>query len=341
MDSVTYEVGSGCLALAGASSAITEFADAFLSRCEHGSAHQRLLARIVLVGPGPSTDVDGDRAQPHASALVRRRGDDYLVGGLDAGSEPDRGDVAAVIRKLAREIWLAKVATATWYVHAAAVDNGRHVIVFVGTKRAGKTTLLLDSVMRHGYSLLTNDGLMLCLVNGSITLAPLPTLAKLRHDTARDAKSWLAAAAGRDPFNAAQYRRWSTATADADGDTSLYLTFAALGRPFSEVSFNDRVVTFVDIRFGNDGVEKARHHGVDPPATVRLLTEHRKPLLPTFPDVVGLATADEHHAAGVVGQIAARAGYAEFAHQGRVAPLLAALATRPPRQANRERSYAW
>ena len=241
-----YQAGDELIELITSNEVISEFLDSFLDRATSAQSGRRPLATITV-----TADVlDATAAVAvHGTVALAGGGRDYRVGRRSPDIPLDVDELLGVLRKLVREIWLARQAPNGdyWYLHASAVDNGCHVIVFVGDKRDGKTTMMLDAVAGHGYRLLTNDGLLFVRSGPDLVMAPLPTLARIRGDVVTRFLPFLSTRP-LDPFNARQLHRWRSA-----GRGALFLTFGALGRKFAAVRVSERRVTVVGVRFGPRG----------------------------------------------------------------------------------------
>jgi hypothetical protein len=220
-----------------------------------------------------------------------------------------------VLRKLVREVWLARNAPGGdyFYLHASAVDDGERVVVFTGDKRAGKTTMMLDAVARHGYRLFTNDGLLFVRSGSDVVMAPLPTLAKIRGDVV---SRYLPYLRGRplDPFNAGQFASWKGGT--------MFLTFGALGRKFAAVPMRKRQVVVAGVRFG----PPYRLAAVSRADAVALVQHNRKELPVFFGDLVGFTPSVGATESGLVADLVGQATVLDFRHRGAVAGLLDSLA---------------
>jgi hypothetical protein len=112
------------------------------------------------------------------------------------------------VRLLIREHWLTWLRSrhTAFNLHASAVDDGEKVIVFVGHRRAGKTTLMLDAVGNFGMDVVTNDNLIVFEAGGEILLTTLPTYIKVRAEPAHRFATLLTARAAGWPHNQRMWR---------------------------------------------------------------------------------------------------------------------------------------
>ncbi|MGW5689101.1 hypothetical protein [Nonomuraea sp. NPDC003754] len=109
----------------------------------------RVQARLAT--PSPVMDVDGYgvgyRADP------RRR--HLQVWSADAAA------LQIGVRKAVREVMVAYCERQRYaMLHASAVHKDGLLVVIAGDKGAGKTTLALDAVLRHGFDYVSNDHLI-------------------------------------------------------------------------------------------------------------------------------------------------------------------------------------
>lgn len=113
---------------------------------------------------------------------------------------PDPENLAITTRKVVREV-LVDYCEKRRYVmlHASAVTDDNKVLVVVGDKGSGKTTLALKSTLLHGMRYLSNDHLIVYASDGSnpsarnLTLTSLPTPVPLKIGTYLDLEELLPA----------------------------------------------------------------------------------------------------------------------------------------------------
>jgi Protein of unknown function (DUF4254) len=298
---------------------VTTFLDSFLDRvpdlkaAEFEEAGRRPLATLILSGSEPSF---GDPPATYGTAALLREGDIYRITAAAPGVAADYGDVLAMVRKLVRDIWLGhKAADGYYYLHASAVDDGKNVFVFVGPKFAGKTTMMLDMVAQHGYSLLTNDGLLVYRAGQELELAPLPTFAKIRPDVAERFLPFLSKAVAADAFASRMLDGWLAGSASSEIPDSLFMTFGALGEKFGRIRAADRHIMIVGVQFGSPAAG-SRLRLLGPAEALALARCHQKSLVPSFPAVADFPRTPPSTENGLVRQLVGTADFAEFWHEG-------------------------
>lgn len=85
-------------------------------------------------------------------------------------------DLAITARKTVREVLLDYCENREYVMlHASAVTDGEHVIVVVGDKGRGKTTLALNAALTRDDHMLSNDHLILYRDMGGLVATSLPT----------------------------------------------------------------------------------------------------------------------------------------------------------------------
>jgi hypothetical protein len=304
-----YVAGGDVIDVITSDTVITEFVDSFLDRSTDRGAMP--LATIVLSGEVIDAADPACCSAVHGTVALIGAGREFRIGRRTADVPLDKGEMLGVLRKLVRELWLARNAPDGdhYYLHASAVDDGRQVIVFVGDKRGGKTTMMLDAVAHHGYRLLTNDGLLFVRSGSDVVMAPLPTMAKIRGDVAR---RYLPLLAGRalDPFNERQLRDWDQGP--------LFLTFGALGHRFAAIQVAARRVVVVGVRFGTP----PELTDLTQEAMATLVERNRKYLPVFFGDLVGFVPATDARRRTLVDELAKQVVGLAFRHGGEVAPVL-------------------
>lgn len=89
---------------------------------------------------------------------------------------PDEPNLAITVRKMAREalVEFCEARGATM-LHASAVTDGARLVIVAGDKGAGKTTLALSAVLDRGWTLLSNDHLLLYRDGPELVATSLPT----------------------------------------------------------------------------------------------------------------------------------------------------------------------
>src|SRR5262249_10306610 len=109
-----------------------------------------------------------------------------------------------------RELWQERLrATHTVLnLHASAVDDGETVLVFVGPRYHGKTTLMLDCLAQRVGDHLTNDNLILYRGGDGVMLWTVPTYIKVRTQPANRFADLLDVRASASVHGAAMWRRY-------------------------------------------------------------------------------------------------------------------------------------
>jgi hypothetical protein len=195
-------------------------------------------------------------------------------------------------------------------LHAAAVDDGETVLVFVGGRRHGKTTLLLDHLNRGPGSYLSNDNLVAYVAGGEVLLTTIPTYLKVRAQPAGRFAGLLAAAAGGSRHGSAMWRRYRH---DPDGfpfHGMAMLPPAGFGRArLPVVPLAARRLVLVAVGF-TDG---------EPALSAPWPAARRR-------ELIGAHLKWSAGAAGdLVDRLAAAATAIDYRHAGSVRPLLAGL----------------
>jgi hypothetical protein len=314
-----YRAGDELIEVSASDRATVEFLDSFLDRAPNGHPQKTSPLATITV----TDDVLGTEGRVHGTVALSRDGRDYRIGRRSATVALDRGEALGVLRKLIRVIWLAHQAPAGdyFYLHASAVDDGRDVVVFTGDKRGGKTTLMLDAVHRHGFSLLTNDGLLIARSGPDLVMSPMPTLAKIRGDVAERFWPFLTTRAV-DRFNAAQLTSWRDAGLPKVDEDPLFLTFGALGRKFDSIRLTGRRVLVVGVQFGNRGDPVQRSPLLSTTDAGDLVTRNRKDLTPTFGAMVGFVPSTPERERRLVEDLVAGVAAVRFVHAGETGPVL-------------------
>jgi hypothetical protein len=99
-------------------------------------------------------------------------------------SSEDPGALRVALRKLIRELFICSCeARSCTMLHASAFFDGSMVLMLVGDRGAGKTTLALDAVLRHGFQLLSNDHLVIFPKGSEYCLTTAPSLIGVKVGT--------------------------------------------------------------------------------------------------------------------------------------------------------------
>jgi hypothetical protein len=101
-------------------------------------------------------------------------------------------DLAITVRKAIREVLLDYCETHRYtMLHASAVADEQRVIIVVGDKGSGKTTLALGAALGNGCAYLSNDHLILYRTPEGLVVTSLPTPIPVKIGTYFDYVDWL------------------------------------------------------------------------------------------------------------------------------------------------------
>ena len=230
--------------------------------------------------------------------------------------------VWSAARRLLRDLWLeARLRRSPLaFVHASTVDDGHNLVLFVGSKRAGKTTLMLDAALHHGWRVVSNDTLVVFEGEQGYAVTGVPTCAGIRRDVADRFGSLLRARIHDDPANLGSYRHWQTSPVPADREDKLYLSYGAISRPvFPAIPLSQRTVTVVAVGFaGEPGQAGLQRQDGD---LLAFLDANRKPFRFSL-DVVVRPPRPVRTDPLCLRQLAQGARAAVYWHQGDSSPVL-------------------
>jgi hypothetical protein len=204
--------------------------------------------------------------------------------------------------------------------------------VFAGDKGAGKTTLALDVVVRHGFEYISNDHLILYrdAQEGGLVVTSLPTPIPVKIGTYLAMENALPVPWNTNQVDVDAYRGWPTD--ELRGlDVRLDYTFASFGQANPVAigcggTSNTRVVVVLP-HFAAGGQEP-RPGGTASEVLAHLRTDwvfspvYNPRRLPYPRRTVERFTRDAHD---LVGSLCAGAELMTWAHNGAVASLLDAL----------------
>lgn len=244
---VYYDLTGFRAALRAPDRAPLQYFDGFHDRCDGGG----LLTPLPILEVDPpvppsaaewSVDVEG------RTVSVARTADGYTVWSGTAG----RFYIWSAARRLLRDLWLTEAARRSplAFVHASAVDDGRHLVLFVGDKRAGKTTMMLDATLRHGWRLVSNDTLMIFKTPLGHAVTGLPTYVGIRRDVVHRFDRPLRERISGDAANEGTLRHWLTTPVPRGREDKLYVSHGVFGKPVSaSIPLAERAVTVVAVGF--------------------------------------------------------------------------------------------
>jgi hypothetical protein len=100
---------------------------------------------------------------------------------VEAVAEADTGPARVALMRIVREFAMMYAARAGWLlVHGAAAQVGDGAVVIAGPKRAGKTTLLLHSLLHERGAYISNDRVAIRLEGTDAFVQGIPTIVSLR-----------------------------------------------------------------------------------------------------------------------------------------------------------------
>ncbi|WP_214414764.1 hypothetical protein [Sphaerisporangium fuscum] len=277
----------------------------------------------------PPIEVEPENTPDSAAWVINVEGRPVSVaersGGYTVWSAAGRYHAETAARRLQRDMWLrARIRRGgVAFLHASAVDDGHHLVVFVGDKRAGKTSLMLDATLRNGWRLVSNDCLVLFEGQDGLRACGLPTYLAIRPDVARRFEPELLARLTEDEANWRSYERWRTAP-PVDDEGKLYLSHGVIGRPvFSTIELSTREVTVVDVSFGG-ATELARQAETEIPA---FLAKNLKPMAYLLKELrwrpAGPLPVDED----ILARFGASVRLLRYRHHGQAGDVLSYVAT--------------
>ncbi|MFC0862427.1 hypothetical protein ACFHYQ_08970 [Sphaerimonospora cavernae] len=282
--------------------------------------------------------VDGRLEQPHPGMTVDSYGVGYLADQrqrrlLVRAADPENLQIS--VRKAIREVMVAFCEDRGYaMLHASAVHRDGLLIVFAGDKGAGKTTLALDAVVRHGFDYISNDHLIVYRDPGlgGLVVTSLPTPIPVKIGTYLAMEDVLPVPWNTNGVDVDSYRRWPTAELRRL-DTRLDYTFASFGQPnpvavHCGVSGTARVVVVLP-EYAPDGIAAEPQPGGSASDLLAHLRidwvfdpVHNPRHLPYPRRAVERFTADGQD---LISVLCADARMMRWAHTGQVAPLLHAL----------------
>jgi hypothetical protein len=228
-----------------------EYLDGFLDRDDPGRTAVA-LPRLDIEPAVPPRRSDWPIDVEDRRVWAGPTADGYAVWSV----EGDRYHAWTAARRLLRDLWLVRRRDTSplAFLHASAVDDGRNLVAFIGDKRAGKTSLMLDATLRRGWRLVTNDCLIVFAGDAGWTASGMPTYVGIRSDVADRYDGLLRAGIAGDAANGAAYTRWRSGGLPAESESKLYLSQGAISRPaLATVPLADRTVTVAAIGFAGPG----------------------------------------------------------------------------------------
>jgi hypothetical protein len=139
-------------------------------------------------------------------------------------------DLAITVRKAIRETLLDYCETYGYtMLHASAVADESRVVIVVGDKGSGKTTLALGAVLDRGYRYLSNDHLILYRTADGLVVTSLPTPIPIKIGTYLDYADRLPAPWENEVVDVEEFRRMPHRQRYGH-DARLLYTYRGLGQ---------------------------------------------------------------------------------------------------------------
>ncbi|WP_214414771.1 hypothetical protein [Sphaerisporangium fuscum] len=212
-DTVEYRLPALIVRVRSAHSQLFDYLDSFHDRVTRegdGAEHMTVSLNVEL----------GTAAATVEGAVV-----------CDAGIDPPEFTFQEARHRI-RELWQDHLtATRTAFnLHAAAVDDGETVTVFVGERYRGKTTLLLDNLAMLPCDHLTNDNLVVYESDEGPQLTSVATYLKVRTAPAIRFATMLASRAAASRHGTAMWRRYLRDPSAFPFHTEAMLPPAGFGR---------------------------------------------------------------------------------------------------------------
>lgn len=144
---------------------------------------------------------------------------------------PNPRDLAVTTRKTVREALLDHCEQLGYVMlHASAVTDGERVVIVVGDKGSGKTTLALNAALTSGYRMVSNDHLILYRDSTGLVMTSLPTPIPVKVGTYFDYADRLGPPWENDDVDLDTFRRMPR-TQRYRRDQRLLYTYRGLGQP--------------------------------------------------------------------------------------------------------------
>jgi hypothetical protein len=246
------------------------------------------------------------------------------------------GDLAVTTRKAIREV-LLEYCEAHRYtmLHASAVADDERVVVVVGDKGSGKTTLALNAALTSGYRYLSNDHLIVYRTGEGLVVTSLPTPIPVKVGTYFDYADRLGQPWEDEGVDLDEFRRMPPRQRYGH-DRRLLYTYRGLGQTNPlHTRLVGRQVVVVLASYAPDGQPASAPVAVEDPVAalwphVRFdwvfdpaLNTHHLPRDERDRDTYARDAADR------LTELAATSWVVAWRHRGELAPLLDALADQP------------
>ncbi|MGH3979788.1 MAG: ATP-binding protein [Pseudonocardiaceae bacterium] len=242
-------------------------------------------------------------------------------------------DLAITVRKAIREVLLDYCEAHRYtMLHASAVADEQRVIIVVGDKGSGKTTLALSAALTGGYRYLSNDHLILYRTQDGLVVTSLPTPIPVKIGTYFDYADRLGQPWENEGVDLEEFRQMRRRQRYGD-DVRLLYTYRSLGQANPlHTALAGRQVVVVLARYAPDGQPVSapapaadsaaelwphvRFDWVFDPA----LNTHHLPRIERDRDTYSRDAAER------LAELAAGSLVVHWRHHGELAPLLDALA---------------
>lgn len=242
-------------------------------------------------------------------------------------------DLAITVRKAIREVLLDYCEAHRYtMLHASAVADDQRVVIVVGDKGSGKTTLALGVALNGGYRYLSNDHLILYRTQDGLVVTSLPTPVPVKIGTYFDYADQLGEPWENEGVDLEEFRRMPRRRRYGH-DVRLLYTFRSLGQANPlHTWLDDRPVVVVLAAYAPDGEPVSVPVAVaDPVAAlwphVRFdwvfdpaLNTHHLPRTERDRDTYARDAADR------LAELAAGSLVVQWRHHGELTPLLDAFA---------------
>ncbi|WP_085014583.1 hypothetical protein [Frankia sp. KB5] len=248
-------------------------------------------------------------------------------------------DLAITVRKAIREV-LVDYCEARQYtmLHASAVADDQRVVIVVGHKGSGKTTLALGAALNGGYRYLSNDHLILYRTRDGLVVTSLPTPIPVKIGTYFDHAERLGRPWENEGVDLEEFRRMPRQQRYGH-DVRLLYTYRSLGQvnPL-HTRLDGRQVVVVLASYAPEGQPVNAPAAVADPVGVLwphirfdwvfdpALNTHHLPRTERDQDAYGRDAADR------LAELAAGSLVVQWSHHGDLTPLLAAVADQPGEQ---------
>jgi hypothetical protein len=242
-------------------------------------------------------------------------------------------DLAITVRKAIREALLDYCEThRCTMLHASAVADEARVVIVVGDKGSGKTTLALGAALGAGYRYLSNDHLIVYRTPDGLVVTSLPTPIPVKIGTYFDYADRLGAPWENEGVDLEEFR-WMPRQRRYDQDVRLLYTYRGLGQanPLHTVLAGRQVVVVLAGYASDDRPVSAPRAVADPVAALwphvrfdwvfdPVLNTHHLPRPERDRDTYARDAADR------LAELDAASRVVRWRHHGQLTSLLDALA---------------